>query len=230
MTSRADRPFSHHRRSVHVAGVPGRTRELGVAIVEATFVFIIFFTLVVAVFEGGLYMKDDLAVSSSVRAGARAASAVANENRADLYTIVNLSREATALSRNDIVRIVIYKPSGFGEAPSATCKAGTPVTGVCNVYTAANMTQAEVQVKEEAAALAEGRAPDPSKIVFGCLVDSPDRYWCPDDRKVSQTGTGPDYVGVWMRVEHKWVTKIFGNAKTIEDHSVVRIEPRDDSA
>lgn len=202
-------------------------RELGVAIVEATFVFIVFFTLVIAIFEGGLYMKDDLAVSSSVRAGARAASAVANETRADLYTVVNLSRESTALARRDIVRVVIYKPTTFGEEPSALCKAGTPVSGVCNVYTTTEMAQAEAQVEEEAAALAEGRAPDPSKIVFGCLVNSPDRFWCPEDRKVTQTGTGPEYVGVWMRVDHKWVTKIFGNARTIEDHSVVRIEPRD---
>jgi hypothetical protein len=201
-----------------------------VAIVEAAFCFIIFFTLVIGVFEAGLYMEDDLAVSSSVRAGARASSALANENRADLYTLVNLTRESAALADEDIVRVVIYKPSGFGEEPSTACKNGTPVDGVCNVYTTTQMAQAVVQVEEEAEALAENRAVDPTKIVFGCRVDSPDRYWCPDTRKVTQSGTGPEYVGVWMRAEHAWVTKLFGNVKTIEDHSVVRIEPRDGTA
>ena len=227
MTSRAGRPFSHHRPPSDRVGAAAKVRELGIGIVEASFCFIVFFTLVIAVFEGGLYMKDDLAVSSSVRAGARGASAMANENRADLYTMVNLGRESTALARADIKRIVIYKPSGFGEEPTTACKNGLPDDDVCNVYTADDLRRAEEQVEEEAAALAAGRAPDPDKIVFGCHVDSPDRYWCPEDRKVTQTGTGPEYVGVWMRVEHPWVTKLFGNAKTIEDHSVVRLEPRE---
>lgn len=178
------------------------------------------------IFEGGLYMRDKLAVTSSVRAGARSLSAVGNERRADLYTLVSLGREAAALNRSSVVRIVVYKPSTFGEAPTATCMAGTPVNGVCNVYTPTEITQAEAQVAEEAAALAEGRAPDPSKIIFGCGASSPDRYWCPTARKVTESGTGPDYVGVWMRVDHKWVTKLFGNAKTIDDRSVIRLEPR----
>lgn len=204
-----------------------RVHELGASIIEATFTFIVFFTLVIAVFEGGLYMKDDLAVSSSVRSGARSASAYANATRADLYTILHLGREATALDRKDIVRIVVYKPSGFGDEPSDQCKSGQALDDVCNVYTANDLARAEIQVDEEAKALAEGRAPDPTKIVFGCInTDSPDWEWCPDEREVSPMGAGPEYVGVWMRVEHRWVTKLFGNARTIEDHSVIRIEPR----
>lgn len=223
--------IAHHRRTPSTprerSQAATRSSELGASIVEATFTFLVFFTLVIAVFEGGLYMKDDLAVANTVRSGARAASATGNESRADLYTIVNMARESTALDRKDIVRIVVYKPSTFGEEPPATCKNGTPVTDVCNVYTAVEMRQAEVQVAEEAAALAENRAPDASKIVFGCLnASSPDYEWCPTRRKISPTGTGPEYVGVWMRLEHRWVTKLFGNARTIEDRSIIRLEPR----
>ena len=53
-----------------------------------------------------------------------------------------------------------------------------------------------------------------------------DRYWCPTDRKNSLSGTGTDYVGVWMKIEHPWLTKMFGNTKTLTDSSVIRIEPR----
>lgn len=227
--------IAHHRRppasSRETSSAEATTSsEFGASIIEATFTFLAFFVLVIAVFEGGMYMKDDLAVSSTVRAGARAASATGNESRADLYTVVNIARESTALNRRDIVRIVIYKPAGFGEEPSTSCMNGIPVANVCNVYTATEMRQAEEQVKEEAAALAQNRAPDPSKIVFGCVSSaSPDADWCPTSRKVSPTGVGPEYVGVWMRVEHAWITKLFGNAKTIEDRSIIRLEPRSDS-
>lgn len=200
--------------------------ERGVAIVEAAFLSLAFFVLILGVFEIGLAMRDYLTVSSSVRAGARAASATGNEQRADLYTLVNISRESTAADAKDVIRIVVYKPSKFGEKPTPECMNGIPQPGVCNVYTPANVQQAVAQVKEETAAAAAGRAVNPSKIVFGCKTTSPDRHWCPTDRKVTMTLAGPDYVGVWMRLDHKWVTKFFGNAKTLEDQSVVRLEPR----
>lgn len=209
-----------------MSGLRERAGELGTGIVEATFCFIVFFTLVMGVFEGGMYMKNDLAVANTVRAGSRALSAVGNELRADLYTLVNISRETEALNRSSIVRIVVYKPSKFGEAPSSTCKAGTPVSGVCNVYTMTSVAQAVAQVAEEADALADGRSPDPAKLVFGCKTTSPDRYWCPTTRKVTRSGTGAEYVGVWMRVNHKWVTRMFGSSATIDDQSIIRLEPR----
>ena len=85
--------------------------------------------------------------------------------------------------------------------------AGTPVTGVCNVYTYADLVR--------------------PKTDFGCLAaQSLDKYWCPTTRKISLSGTGTEYVGVWMKIEHPWLTKLFGNTKTLTDSSVIRLEPR----
>jgi hypothetical protein len=52
-----------------------------------------------------------------------------------------------------------------------------------------------------------------------------DQYWCPTSRVVSRT-VGPNYVGVWIKIEHAWVTGMFGSTVTLTDQSVIRLEPR----
>ncbi|MCU1499356.1 MAG: hypothetical protein JWM47_3309 [Acidimicrobiales bacterium] len=220
------------QRSAPVRQAPGwigrvhrRAQEnRGFALVEAAFVTPVFFALVFSIVEMGLAVNDYLAVSSTVRAGSRLSSASGNEPKADLYTILAVSRESSAITRSDIVRVVVYRPSAFGEEPSASCQAGTPTPGVCNVYTPADFTKAEIQVTEETQAQAQNRAINPSKVSFGCGATSPDRYWCPTTRKVTLSGTGPEYVGVWMKMDHRWITN--SGVKTLTDQSVIRLEPR----
>lgn len=196
----------------------------GFALVEAAFVTPVFFALMFGVVEVGLAMNDYLAVSSTVRAGSRMASAMGNEKGADVYTILQISRESSAISRSDIVRVVIYKPSKFGEEPTQACQNGTPTVGVCNVFTSGDFTRARIQVAEETQADAQHRAVDQSKITFGCGATSPDRYWCPTSRKVTLAGAGPEYVGVWMKMDHRWITN--SGVRTLSDQSVIRLEPR----
>ena len=33
-------------------------------------------------------------------------------------------------------------------------------------------------------------------------------------------------MGVYMKVTHRWVTKIFGSTKQLTDQSIIRLEPR----
>lgn len=231
----AKRAFAHHHRPVCA-----HPRQRGFTLVEAAFVFPVFMLLLLGVVEFGLFMNDYLAVSSAVRAGSRAASASGNDGKADLYTILKVAQESTALNRGDIKYVVIYKPTKFGEKPSDTCAAGSSVTGLCNVYTYGDMQAARAQVAEEtrhAQAIADGNAGDVlnlNKIWFGCLTTgphsgaSPDRFWCPTTRDVSLYGVqqGTDYVGVYMKATHRWVTRMFGTTKDIFDRSVIRLEPR----
>lgn len=175
--------------------------------VEAAFVTPIFFTLVLGVAEIGLAMNDYLALTSAVRAGARVASASGADWPADYNILQAVKRESTALKTANISYIVVYKPAAFGEAPSATCQGGVDVTNVCNVYTPSDWNR--------------------PKTDFGCLTtQSLDKYWCPTTRKVTMSGTGTDYVGVWMKISHPWLTRMFGNDKTFTDTSVIRLEPR----
>lgn len=204
------------------------------AILEAAFVTPVFFLLIFAILEVGLAMNDYLALSSTVRAGSRSASASANDTKADLYTVLGIARESTAIDERSIVRVVVYKPSTFGEEPTTNCKNGIPSSATvspCNVYTPQDFDRAREQVEEETDALEENRPVDTSKIFFGCGPSAPDRHWCPTDRNVRLSNPaiagyqGPDYVGVWMRIEHPSVSRIFPDL-TFEDHSVIRLEPR----
>ncbi|MFN8019047.1 MAG: TadE family protein [Acidimicrobiales bacterium] len=181
--------------------------ERGVAVLEAAIITPIFFTLILGVAEIGLAMNDYLALAATVRAGARVASASGNDGYADYGILSAVERESAAIERKKIQYIVVYKPSTFGEKPSATCQAGTPVANVCNVYTVSDFSR--------------------PKSDFGCRNDlNLDRYWCPNARNVTITGTGTDYVGVWMKVKHPWLTKMFGADKMLTDQSVIRLEPR----
>lgn len=233
-----------HRRPHWLHRIRARAHEnRGVAIVEAAFITPVFFALVLGIMEGGLYMKDYLSMSNAVRAGARSASAAGADGEADLYTLFDISNEAAALGGNQIQYVVIYKATGPGAsltAVNATCAAGTSVNNVCNVYYPADIAKAVAQVQEvsaqaDAVAAGQTRTLNADKIWFGCLTSgvhanaSPDRFWCPGtraDARTSNNKAGPDYVGVWMKVNHGWVTKMFGNTSTMTDQSVIQIEPR----
>jgi hypothetical protein len=254
-TPAADRPSVEprsglsvqHRHPLWINRVHAKARShRGVAIVEAAFVTPVFFALILGIFEGGLYMKDYLSMSNAVRAGARSASASGANGQADLYTVIDIADEAAALAGDQIQYVVVYKATGPGAGPTdvggptAGCKSGQPVTGVCNVYTTADFAKARAQVAEEKAQILAdeagiARTLDTNKIWFGCLTTgphanaSPDRYWCPGTRKDARSDNsraGPDYVGIWMKVNHSWVTKLFGSATTMTDQSVIQIEPR----
>ncbi len=37
---------------------------------------------------------------------------------------------------------------------------------------------------------------------------------------------GPDYVGVYVEITHKWITGLFGSSIKMSDTSVTRLEPQ----
>lgn len=242
----ARRSDDTYRHPAWISRARARMRDhRGTTLVEAAFVTPIFLLFIMAIAESGLFMRNYLGAANAVRAGARSASAWGAEGRdggADLYIVHSIGLEASALPRNSIQYVVVYKATGFGAGPTESeedgvptgCKRGVPVAGLCNVYTPAHFALAEQEVAERArhaAALAANPADvlDESKLHFGCGAGAPDRFWCPTDRadRVSSNGGwGPDYVGVFMKVRHNWLTGIFGEGNFITDQSVVKIEPK----
>lgn len=175
--------------------------------VEAAFVTPVFFALILGVAEIGLVMNDYLAQASAVRAGARVASTSGSDIYTDYDILRAVGKDGSALADDRIKLIVVYKPTTFGQAPTATCQAGTGVANVCNVYKVTDIAKPESD--------------------FGCKSTTAlDGFWCPSNRKTTLSGTGTDYVGVWMKIEHPWLTKMFGSTKTLTDSSIIRIEPR----
>jgi len=203
--------LAHRRRSGAFRGAAG-DRSRGAAKIEAAFIPPVFMLLVLGIMEVGLAMNDKLAVAHTARAGTRVASASGNDLYADYGIIQAVRREISAVPDEQIKLVVIYRATRFGDAPAAACTNGTSIaptsasSTACNVYTPAQF--------------------DDPKAHWGCKsAYDLDKYWCPTGRVVNRT-LGPNYVGVWVKVEHKWVTRMFGSAVQLTDQSVIRLEPR----
>jgi hypothetical protein len=217
--------------------------ERGTTLVEAAIVTPVFLLFILAIAEIGLYMKNYLGVANTVRAGARTASAAGSFPSADLYLVNSMALESQAIPRDIIEYIVVYDAGGFGEGPvdegtdgvPAGCLAGQPRAGQCNVYSVLDFERAAAQIAEEtrhreAQERGEASTLNQNLLWFGCRTtgphanQSPDRFWCPTTR--DDTYRNADYVGVYMKIKHGWLTGIFGQEADIEDLSVIRIEPK----
>lgn len=169
-----------------------------------------FFTLIMGLLEGSLLLGDSLATAHSAKAGARTASALGTDPLTDYQVLTAIGREGRALRRGDIQLIVIYEATSYGAEPSATCRSGVSVAGICNVYVATDLDRPSSQ--------------------FGCQsATALDGYWCPNTRKTAlsaENGGPPDFVGVWIKTDHKMVSGLVGSNRTLTERSVLRIEPR----
>jgi Flp pilus assembly protein TadG len=188
---------------------PGSQR--GTTLVEAAIVTVPFFFIIFAIIELGLQVGTVHAVTGSVKAGSRTASAAAADAMADFTILDSIKPELGGLPRGgqQITRIVIYRSSAQGAAPTTQCSTGSATPGVCNVYTRADLNRPATD--------------------FGCkVVGTLDSNWCPTSRKTAltaATGGPPDYIGIYIEVVHQRVSGLLGTNKTIRDHSVNRIEP-----
>lgn len=194
--------------------------ERGSVLVEAAFITPVLFFLLFSILEFGTAFRDYLAVANTTRDGARAASVFGNDSSADFDILQSISNASNVIDRRDIQRIVIYKATGPNSpVPTACTTATVGIINSCNVYSANAMDLAESE--------------------FGCRADrNLDRYWCPTattvtspaqtGRKVAMSGSNgpPDYIGVWIKVNHIWVTGLFGRSLTFTDSTVMRMEPQ----
>lgn len=182
-------------------------RERGASLLEFALVAPVLLLLVFGAFEYGMFFKDYLTVSNTTRTGARVGSAAGSNADADYQILQAVKAAATALpgGSNSIERITIYRSTSAGGGPSATCQTTSSAAEKCNAYTASAFTQPATK--------------------FGCGGGSIDFVWCPTTRVDSQA-VGPDYLGVWVKTTHGFVTKMFGTSKTITDSVVMRIEPK----
>jgi Flp pilus assembly protein TadG len=181
--------------------------ERGAALLEFALVAPILILLVFGIVEYGMFFKDYLTVSNATRAGARVGSAAGSNADADYQILQAVKTAAAALpgGANSIEHVTIYRSATTGGAPTATCRTTSSAADRCNVYTASAFNQPVQR--------------------FGCGPGSLDSAWCPSTRQDSQA-IGPDYIGVWVKTTHSFVTRMFGTSRTITDSVVMRIEPR----
>jgi Flp pilus assembly protein TadG len=175
--------------------------EDGTVLIEGAIAGLLFFTVLLGVVEFGLAFFDYLTTSNMSRVGARTGSTLGHTTAADYQILLQVKAATSSMPTNSIQAIVVYKASGIGGAPTAACKTASSAADKCNFYTPSNFST--------------------PLATFNCTTI--DQYWCPTTRKDAASDP-PDYLGVYIRVLHPNVTKLFGSSYLYEDFTVIRVE------
>ena len=176
-----------------VTGQPAAARgtknnEQGSTILEFALVAVVLFVLIFGLIEGGLLVRARNAMNSTADEAARRGAIAANDPAAD-WMILQQLRARGALAAADVNYVVVYLAADGAALPSETCLAGTPVDGECNVYERADF---------EIAASA-----------FNCSDAGLDANWCPTDRAADTTAF--ESLGVWIDATYTGFSHVFGD-------------------
>jgi Flp pilus assembly protein TadG len=177
----------------------GRVRlaaERGAVAVEAALVTPFLLLILFGIIEYGMLFKDWLAATSSVRAGARMASAEPRIATFAQDAADQAAHEGAALDMSTLQKFWVYKSDA----------AGFPIGGsgsfnscsVCVTYTWNSVTKK----------LVEATNTWPSTAQNACAGDS-----------------GHDRIGIYMQLKHAAVTGLLFSSITIKEHTVMNLEP-----
>ncbi len=187
-----------------------RSRERGAALVETALIVPLLLALLVGVWEFGFLFRNDQAVTTLTRSGARVGSSDGKNDQADFDVLQAVAGAATGLKGGQLLYVVVYRATTANAAPSATCAAGSPdpwngtaSDPACNVYLPSDLA---------------------TSTFTGFRALDKDRYWRPADR-VTQQSAGTDWLGVYVAFRHDYLTKVFGGSHQLEDFTVMRLEP-----
>jgi hypothetical protein len=174
----------------------------GAALVEAAFVLPLLILLAFAVIEFGFTFKDLLTVTSATRAGARTATALSKRPnyQSDTADAVAGVLKNTMPTRG-IQYLVVYK---------ANPNTGRPADG-------ASFEQCNVCYRYKWAPKADGGA--------GAWIRNGGNGWPAKDQNACGDAAHTDYLGVYVRARHDFITGLFGRTATLTDHTVMRLEP-----
>jgi hypothetical protein len=166
-----------------------------VAAVEAAIVIPVFIMLVIGVIEFGLAFKDQLAVTSAVRAGARIASAEPRYANFATDAASQVAREGSALDMTQVTSLWVYQADASGHPIGAGGSFSSCSTNCVKfVWSASSNT---------------------------FVVSS--GSWPPASQNACQGSQ--DSVGVYMSFNHAAVTHVFFSALNLTSYTVMRFEP-----
>ncbi|HEY6531886.1 MAG TPA: TadE/TadG family type IV pilus assembly protein [Acidimicrobiales bacterium] len=202
---------------------PSRPRRLrcrgdeGAALVEAAFISPVFLLVLFGVLEFGGAYRDYLTVNNAAVAATRQEAVQGANVQADWLTLQAIKKASRAFPVTDIEYIVVWKASGPTDSVPTNCKtsgqtlgtATAPTNGSCNRFTVSDLQST-------------------TGDAWTCASPDPIQYWCPTTRKValsSNSGNGPDYLGVYIQMKHNYITGFFGKSVTLSASSVTKLEP-----
>jgi len=221
----------------------GGRSQRGAIVVEAAIVFPIILIVVFGMLEAGLYFKDALSLSDVVRDAARAGAAHGNSPDADYWILQTLVEEGSALPSSSIQEVIVYNAAATPDPPNPATQsvqatgcysssAGTTTSttsgqstnnyGInsCNVYWPSDFSIPDSTWQGITASNYTTQVPDAASwpAIFR------------DDTREQIRGdgtTGPDLLGVWVKISHTWVTGIIETSPSvITDTVVLTIEPQ----
>ncbi|MGH3498727.1 MAG: TadE/TadG family type IV pilus assembly protein [Nocardioidaceae bacterium] len=189
-----------------------RSGERGAVAVEAALVTPVLFLILFGIIEFGFVFKDYLSVTSATRAGARTASA---EPRVPGTSGIQYAqdaansflREAAALQMSNIQELWVYKadsngyPVGVGNFSSCT---------TCVKFTVSQSW---------------GGPPPAPTTVNGWYANSTYSNWPALSQNACAGDPNRDSVGIYVKYSHPAITGLIFNTFTLEDHTVMALEP-----
>ncbi len=185
--------------------------DRGAVAVEAALVTPLILLIVFGIIEFTLLLKDNVAVSSAVRAGARTASAEPRSTTFLTDTAAQMDRAVASLSDDGLsaagAELWIYQANANGYPSGNAITAGScGAAAHCVRFTYNTGSQSFTATAGELSKW------PPTSINA-----------CPKDPALNPSG--PDSVGVYLSYEHSFITGMFGTKLTLADHSVLNFEP-----
>lgn len=171
--------------------------ERGAVLVEAAFIFPVLLLILFGIIEFGLAFRDSLGVAAATRAGARTASAQPRNTDYAKNTASAVARAASALPNGSIEELWVYKAKADGY-PVGGDKSFTSCS-TCVKFTW-----------------------DQSQGADGDFRAGGDTW--PAASQLACAGS-PDTIGVYLRVNHEFVSGYFPRDMKLTDHTVMNLEP-----
>jgi hypothetical protein len=188
------------RRSIAVRRDRGRQR--GAALVEAAIVFPVLMTLVFGMLEFALVFMNASTVAGATRSGVRAGSAsprVAGYEQGVLTAVTTALKSRSSATPQEVWIYKADPASGLPLGGNLSSPSGCPANSCGRwVWSGSAWTQASATMW----------APSSQSA---CLAPASSTY--------------PDSLGVYVKVQHSLITRLFGSSFTLSDKSVMRLEP-----
>lgn len=190
-------------------GLRRHRSERGAVMVEAAIVLPLMIFIVVGIMEFGLLFTSYSTTTASTRSGARLAATQYSQaqvgstetaSQTAALAQISLATEADLKVLNNAkpVGMAIYKvnPSSASGAPYG----GFPAAGMSG-----GCTSSCIKYKWNGSTMVRtgGSWPNPQRCVISSV----------------------DSIGVYVQVEHSYITGLIGSKRTVEGHTVMRLEP-----
>jgi Flp pilus assembly protein TadG len=174
--------------------------QKGAVAIEAAILTPLLLLLVFGIIEFGMLFKDWLAVTSSVRAGTRMASAEPRIGTFAQDAADQVAKEGAALDMSNVQELWVYKAQTTGS------NAGYPVGGDANFNACTTCVKFHWNSGTK-------------KFV------AYSNTWAATAQNACQSDPAHDTVGVFLKITHPGVTGLIFGSMTIKEHSVMSLEP-----